>query len=198
MPSPLIDPNEFPELKAFSAPKARILEAALELFVSHGIAGTSLQMIANHIGVTKAAVYHQFNTKESIILTAVELIFKKLRQIISLAEAEETPALARKVLTDGIIDVAVAGRRIAGFLHQDPVMIQYYQHHEPFRSVMLRLDSILSSDCKTPQARITAAVLITAIGGAVMHPMVDGVDDKILKEQLRLLTGILLERLDQI
>jgi AcrR family transcriptional regulator len=33
-----------------------VLDAALDLFAEHG--GTSLQMIADAIGITKAAVYH--------------------------------------------------------------------------------------------------------------------------------------------
>jgi hypothetical protein len=39
--------------------QTRVIEAALALFAEHGISGTSLQMIADAIGVTKAAVYHQ-------------------------------------------------------------------------------------------------------------------------------------------
>jgi AcrR family transcriptional regulator len=49
----------------------RIVTAALVLFSEHGVSGTSLQMIADAIGVTKAAVYHQFRTKEAIVVAAV-------------------------------------------------------------------------------------------------------------------------------
>lgn len=55
-----------------SAAQTRILDAALELISEHGAAGTSLQMIADAIGVTKAAVYHQFKTKEAIIIALTE------------------------------------------------------------------------------------------------------------------------------
>src|SRR6266700_5080217 len=44
--------------------KARIIAAASGLFAEHGVGGTSLQMIADAIGVTKAAVYHQFKAKD--------------------------------------------------------------------------------------------------------------------------------------
>jgi AcrR family transcriptional regulator len=37
-----------------SAAQDRIVNAALELFAEHGVGGTSLQMIADSIGVTKA------------------------------------------------------------------------------------------------------------------------------------------------
>jgi AcrR family transcriptional regulator len=42
-----------------TAAQGRIIAAALELFARNGVGGTSLQMIADAIGVTKAAVYHQ-------------------------------------------------------------------------------------------------------------------------------------------
>ena len=45
---------------SYTAAQTRIIEAALVLFAEHGISGTSLQMIADAIGVTKAAVYHQY------------------------------------------------------------------------------------------------------------------------------------------
>jgi AcrR family transcriptional regulator len=51
-----------------TAAQARVVDAALLLFGEHGIAGTSLSMIAEAIGVTKAAIYHQYNTKDEIVL----------------------------------------------------------------------------------------------------------------------------------
>ncbi|HEU4362461.1 MAG TPA: TetR family transcriptional regulator, partial [Mycobacterium sp.] len=39
-----------------SAAQTRILDAALQLIGENGVGGTSLQMIADEIGVTKAAV----------------------------------------------------------------------------------------------------------------------------------------------
>jgi AcrR family transcriptional regulator len=47
-----------------TAAQTRVLDAALDLISEHGVSGTSLQMIADAVGVTKAAVYHQFKTKE--------------------------------------------------------------------------------------------------------------------------------------
>ena len=56
-----------------TAAQTRILVAALDLFADHGVSGTSLQMIADAIGVTKAAVYHQFKTKDEIIIAVAEM-----------------------------------------------------------------------------------------------------------------------------
>lgn len=48
--------------------RERVLDASLELFAERGVAGTSLQMIAERLGLTKAAVYHHFRTKDAIVL----------------------------------------------------------------------------------------------------------------------------------
>ena len=61
-----------------SAAQTRILVAALDLFADHGVSGTSLQMIADAIGVTKAAVYHQFKTKDEIIISVTEMQLARL------------------------------------------------------------------------------------------------------------------------
>ena len=54
----------------YSAAQTRIIDATLPLFGDHGVSGTSLQMIADRLGVTKAAVHHQFPTKDEIVAMA--------------------------------------------------------------------------------------------------------------------------------
>ena len=65
-----------------SAAQLRVITAALELFTRHGVGGTSLQMIADEIGVTKAAVYHQYRTKDEIVLAAAESELGRLEAIV--------------------------------------------------------------------------------------------------------------------
>jgi AcrR family transcriptional regulator len=48
-----------PRSARYTPARTQVIEAALALFAEHGIDGTSLQMIADAMGVTKAAVYHQ-------------------------------------------------------------------------------------------------------------------------------------------
>ena len=47
--------------------RERILSVALRLFASQGYANTSLRQIADELGVTKAALYFHFKTKEDIV-----------------------------------------------------------------------------------------------------------------------------------
>jgi AcrR family transcriptional regulator len=95
-----------------SPAKAKIVNAALDLFAEHGVGGTSLQMNADAIGVTKAAVYHQFNTKEEIVVAAAEAELSNVEAAIEAAEAEPTRTRARDVLIIRIVDLAVERRRM--------------------------------------------------------------------------------------
>ena len=45
-------------------------------------------MIADAIGVTKAAVYHQFKTKEEIVIAVMETDLVQLEAALDAAEAE--------------------------------------------------------------------------------------------------------------
>ncbi|MFJ6392854.1 TetR/AcrR family transcriptional regulator [Streptomyces sp. NPDC091972] len=59
----------------------RITQTALKLFTAKGYDKTSLREIAEHLGVTKAAVYYHFKTKEDI-LTA--LFAERIRPVEAL------------------------------------------------------------------------------------------------------------------
>src|SRR5262245_28179087 len=100
----------------FTAAQTRIIVAALALFAEHGISGTSLQMIADAIGVTKAAVYHQYNTKDEIILAVAEIVLARLEAAVTAAEAERSRSRARELLIAEMIALAVERRRMAGVL----------------------------------------------------------------------------------
>jgi AcrR family transcriptional regulator len=115
-----------PEPAPLSAAKARIIDAALDLFAEHGVGGTSLQMTADAVGVTKAAVYLQFRAKEEIILAAAEVELSNVEAAIEAAEAEPTRTLGRDVLIARIVDLAVERRRMESTLLGDPVIIRFF------------------------------------------------------------------------
>jgi AcrR family transcriptional regulator len=169
---------------AYTAAQTRIIEAALDLFAEHGIGGTSLQMIADELGVTKAAVYHQYNTKDEIILAVAQVVLARLEAAVTAAEAERSRPRAREVLITAMIDLAVERRRMAGILQRDPVMLRFLENHEPFRHVMARVNRLLMGGASNPRARLQAATLAAAIAGAVIHPLVLDLDDESLRSQL--------------
>jgi AcrR family transcriptional regulator len=166
------------------AAQARIIAAALGLFARHGVGGTSLGMIADEIGVTKAAVYHQFKTKDEIVLAAAEAELARLRAVVDEAEAQPTRKRARDTLITGIVALAVESRHSMGVVLRDPVIVGFFTDHKEFQHTMDRMCRLLVGDATTHEARVSAAMLIAAISGAVMHPFVAGLDDATLRAQL--------------
>lgn len=65
MPRPDVRDERIPE----------ILEASAEEFAVHGIDGASMAKIADRCTVSKATLYHYFETKESLITALVQSVF---------------------------------------------------------------------------------------------------------------------------
>ena len=180
----------------YSPAQRRTIDAALHLFADHGVAGTSLQMIADAVGVTKAAIYHQFATKEAIVLGAIEMQLQPLEAALEDAEAAEAkgPGLqAREALLARVIDSVVGNRRALSTLQSDPVLLRLLGEHPPSRQLWVRLYSVLLGDDLDEAARVRAAVLSAAIG-SVAHPFVIDLDNDTLRDELLQVTRRLIFR----
>lgn len=167
-----------------SAAQGRVIKAALELFARHGVGATSLGMIANELGVTKAAVYRQYKTRDEIVLAAAEDELARLEAVVAAAEDEPSRERARDVLLEGMVDLCVDRRRTVSTILSDPVVDGFFTEHDRFRDVMRRLRRILVGEKAGPEGRVTSAMLIAATSGAVTHPFVGDLDDDVLRAQL--------------
>ena len=182
VPEPL---TAAPRLEAMvlTPPQQRIVAAAHELFGEHGVSDTSLQMIAERLGVTKAAVYHQFNTKEEIVLATTTSELLRLERTVDAAEAEPDSARSRDRLLVEMIDLLVGRRQRALLMQNDPMVHRLVTEHEPFKALMWRLYRILTGD-DTPRSRARGAMMGAAIGAAVVHPLAAQLSDEDLRVEL--------------
>jgi AcrR family transcriptional regulator len=178
-----------------SAAQTRVLDAALQLFAEHGVGGTSLQMIADAIGVTKAAVYHQFKTKEQIVIALTERELGGLEEALEAAEAEDHPPRARELLLRRVIDLAVERRGAASTLQFDPVIVRLLAEQQPFQRFIERLYGVLVGDAGA-DSRVLAAMLSGAIAVGVVSPLVADVDNEALRSQLGRITHRLIDAAD--
>ena len=168
----------------FSPTQRRTIDAAMDLFADHGVSGTSFQMIATAVGVSKAAIYHQFKTKDALIKAVVEVGMAPLEAALKEAEAAPTPKRGREVLLARVIDLAVARRRWASAIQGDPVMDRLIAEHEPVAELMTRVYSMLLGLEPSPTTRIRTAIVSAAIAGAISHPVVVDLDDATVREEL--------------
>ncbi|MCF1426554.1 MAG: TetR/AcrR family transcriptional regulator [Shewanella sp.] len=52
--------------------RQQILKSAIELFISQGLANTSMDEVARHAGVSKQTVYAHFGSKDELFVAAIE------------------------------------------------------------------------------------------------------------------------------
>jgi AcrR family transcriptional regulator len=177
---------------AHSAAQLRVLKAAYELFGQHGVSGTSLQMIADAVGVTKAAVYHQFKSKDDVVIAVTTTELVELQDALDAAEAERGPR-AREVLLERVVDLAVERRHMVSLLQFDPVVVKLLADHEPFVGFIERLFRVLLGEGAGVEARVDAAIMSGALSAAVMHPLVEDVDDETLRSRILYVTRRILD-----
>jgi AcrR family transcriptional regulator len=141
-------------------------------------------MIADELGVTKAAVYHQFKAKEDLAIAVTERELLLLEDAVEAAEEQPDNMMAREVLLDRVIDLAVESRGLMGLLQFDPVIVRLVATHQPFLDFITRLFGVLIGE-EEGGSPIPAVMLAGAISVAVTHPIVAEVDDATLRSQMR-------------
>ena len=75
--------------------RAEILNAAVELFGTLGYYGTSLQKIADRVGLTKAGVLHYVGSKEGLLTAALDEVYdSETEDILTNMVREPRPLIA--------------------------------------------------------------------------------------------------------
>ena len=99
--------------------RARILDAALDVFSEYGFEGSSLQQIADRLDLTKAALYYYFRSKDELLEALVEPAIKGLDEILDACSGEkDTPARRKKFLNE-YLDYFLRQRRLVAYISRD-------------------------------------------------------------------------------
>ena len=167
----------------YSAAQRRTIEVALDLFSRHGVGGTSLQMIADVLGVTKAAVYHQFQTKDAIVLAVVEVQLEPVEAILEHAESLPAGNRTREHLLGALVDFVVTNRRSLSTLQSDPVLFRLLSEYPPSLQLWNRVFELLLGGQTGDAALVRSAVLSAAVG-TVAYPLVINLDNDVLRNEL--------------
>ncbi|QRY52929.1 TetR/AcrR family transcriptional regulator [Mycolicibacterium septicum] len=164
--------------------RERVLEAALSLFAEHGVNGTSLQMIADRLGVSKAAVYYQFHSKDEIVLAVIQPVFDDMIRLVRIAEAMSTPEARREAAVSGMVEMAVRHRRVTAVFHGDPVIDGLVHSRDELQDTIERLTGILLGPDPDAADRICMSVLAAGVYGSATDPALNDVTDEELHRVL--------------
>jgi AcrR family transcriptional regulator len=157
--------------------RSRVLDAALALFAEHGVHGTSLQMIADRVGVSKAAVYYQFHSKEDIALEVLRPSIEDTARVIRIAEALPDAQQRRAVAVSGLIEMTVRHRQLAVFFCGDPAIDLMVLNRPELKEVADRLRELLEGPDRTTADRVAYAVFLSGVARAVADPELADIND---------------------
>jgi len=118
----MVTPVRGMSTRAVQAERTRqqILETAQRLFTDLGYDATSLQMIADEMGLTKAAVYYHFRAKSDILHAAMQPGIQRLEVLLDEASAIRGRRARIEHLVDGFVDFLVEHRHYAVMASTDP------------------------------------------------------------------------------
>jgi AcrR family transcriptional regulator len=168
----------------FGAPRtdtrSRAQQVALELFAEQGYEKTSLREIAERLGVTKAALYYHFRSKEDIVHSLTDDYFAEIDALLDWAKDQPPTDQTRREVLDRYVGIVVAGSEVFRFLEQNRAAVQSMETgKDRFIRFRDRLDALVDvlAGAEAPlrdRVRATSAVLAV---GATCHVYLQQVDD---------------------
>jgi AcrR family transcriptional regulator len=161
----------------------RVLGAALELFSESGFEGTSLQDIADRLGVTKAAVYYHFHTKDEILLALVQPAIDELMAMAAEAASGRRPHRPRGIELAGYVDYLLRHRRVAAYLTRDATAMSRPVLVEKAAQLRGQVEAMLLGGDADDLGTFWGAATLQALAGALMAAPPD-VPETWLREEL--------------
>lgn len=165
------------------APPERVRAAALTLFHQNGVAGTSLQMIADALGVTKAAIYYRYKTRDDIVRAVLTPAFAGLEELLDCSEERDEAARAGFVI-DGLARQAVENRELYAVVLRDVTAAQLQYEPERPGGTFSRLRDVLCGPDPTASARVRVSIFLSGLVGPPVDPGMSDLDDEELESAI--------------
>jgi len=151
----------------------RIREVAVELFGSRGYEKTSLREIADELGVTKAALYYHYRSKEELLTSIVEPVMADMTAVLdrvdeAVGPADLDPESKRQLLED-YLDVLLKHRRVCDMFARDAAsMAAMVPLWEQAMQISRRMQARLAGSAASPAERVRAYAAMQAMETALM------------------------------
>ena len=161
----------------------RFIDAAIALFTRHSFAGTSLQMIADEVGVTKSAVHHHFRTRDELLNAVVEPLLGEVRRAVEAAEGKRGRRARAERMLSGFVDVAVKNRMLLPTLIGDPGAVETLRSRTEVSDLVDRMITLLADLDPGVGGWIKADMVMAGIAGG-MSARAHGLEDDVLRRHL--------------
>jgi len=145
--------------------RQRALEVALELFAEHGYEQTSLREIADRLGVTKAALYYHFPSKEALLSGIVDSLVEPADELVAWSETQPRTIASRQEYLRRLADL-LHGRwsQWISFVQQNqPVLREHSEVGQRMQGRLLLLCAPVIEPGATVQAQLRSLLALLAV-----------------------------------
>lgn len=134
--------------------RQRIQDVALELFSEHGYEKTSLREIAEHLDVTKAALYYHFKTKEEILISLFQDLTRPLDELIEWGKQQPHSLETKQEVLRRYSEALGGASPLFRFMQENQATVRELSIGETFKDRMISMLEII----KEPESPLTDQV----------------------------------------
>lgn len=134
--------------------RQRIQDVALELFAEQGYEKTSLREIAEHLDVTKAALYYHFKTKEDIVVGLFQDLARPMDELIDWGETQPSTLEVKKEILHRYNDALAKAAPLFRFIQENQATMRDLSVGDSFKDRTLRLTELLQQPDSTMVDRV--------------------------------------------
>lgn len=172
--------------------RERIQQIAISLFSEMGYERTSLREIAERLGVTKAALYYHFKTKEDIAASFFDSYAEDVDRICEWGEAEPRTIETRIEILRRYAEVIRSHVEVLRFQQFNLAALTRLDRGSLFRQRLLRLHSLLAEEDDELLHRMRAwDALTTLYSNWITFPRTVDSDQEVREASLRIAIRLL-------
>jgi AcrR family transcriptional regulator len=152
--------------------RQRIQSVALELFAEQGYDKTSLREIAERLGVTKAALYYHFKSKEDLVASLVEKYFIKIDTLIEWGRSQARTPKVRAEILDRYYQIMADAGEVYRMLQHNQASVNSLSHgkqrEEFFRERIFAMVELLTEPGAPLPKQLRAGVALASVSYGCM------------------------------
>ena len=156
-------------MTAIKEPMAsRIASLALARFRVGGFAGTSIADLAGALGISKAAIYYHYRSKDALLHHLIDPLLDAIDACLQDHTTPATTAQTARQLLDAYLAVLIAHREVVTLVTTDVAILNHPSIGPRLRAQDQQLQSLAAAPNTTVAARLRAEAAL----GAIWRPLI--------------------------
>jgi AcrR family transcriptional regulator len=144
------------------------MAVAAALFAERGYRSTSMQEIADGVGITKAALYYHFAAKEDLLSQLTAPVLDELEQSLNDAEAAGDPETVRWRAIEAFVDVQLRHRDTLLMLVRDMTLLVQAPVADRIKGAIALANTLVSGPRPGLAERVRAAQVVAGLADPVV------------------------------